>query len=407
MASTMTAATTRLRRSAREPRIPLIPGTLPPRGLPDSWFARCALGNVAPGCHGGVVTTASEVGLLRLAAQLLAGPRAATPVEAVRRLTAVQGQDYPGALTSVALRTAARSRADVLAALDRGEIVRSWPMRGTLHLTAAEDLPWLLDLLGERALAGVAKRRAALGLTDADVARADEAVVAALSGGHRLSRTALLAAIEAAGVPVTGQRGYHLLWHAAQTGRSCLGPTADGEQQFVLLSEWVPEPRRLEREEALGELAGRFFAGHGPATVHDLARWSGLPVRDARAGVAGARAQLESTTVDGAEHLLDPATPERLAACREEARGTLLLPGFDEFVLGYGDRSAVLEPEFATRIVPGNNGMFLSTVVVDGRIVGTWRYEGRGARRAAVGTAFRPEDDGVVAAVPQLAAALP
>lgn len=354
-----------------------------------------------------MTTTPSEVGLLRLVAQRLAGARADSPVEAVRRLLAVQGQDLPGALTSVALRTTGRSRADVVAALDRGEIVRSWPMRGTLHLTAAEDLPWMLDLLAERALAGAAKRRAALGLTDADVGRANEAVVAALSGGRRLSRAELLAAIEAGGVEITGQRGYHLLWYAAQTGHSCLGPTADGDQLFVLLDEWAPRSRRLERDEALGELAARFFAGHGPATVHDLARWSGLTVRDARAGLAAARGQLESTSVEGTEHFLDPATPELLAACRDGARGTFLLPGFDEFTLGYGDRSAVLDPEFAARIVPGSNGMFLSTVVTGGRIVGTWRFEGRGAKRAAVGTAFRPEDAGLVADVPELAAALP
>ena len=351
--------------------------------------------------------TEHEIGLLRLVAQGLAGPRAEGAADAVRRLTAAQGQDYPGAVTSVALRTSGRSRAGVLAALDRGELVRSWPMRGTLHLTAAEDLPWLLDLLGERALAGLAKRRAHLELTDADVARACDAVVAALSGGRRLTRAELLAAIEAAGVPVTGQRGYHLLWFAAQTGSTCLGPTADGDQLFVLLDEWVPSPRRLDRDEALAELATRFVTGHGPATVQDLARWSGLTVRDARAGLASVRDRLASMTVDGTEYLLDPATPELLAACREEARGTFLLPGFDEFVLGYGDRSAVLDPAFATRIVPGGNGMFLSTVVVDGRVVGTWRYEGRGARRVAVGTAFRPEDDGLVAAVPELAAALP
>ncbi len=353
------------------------------------------------------MTTGREAGLLRLAAQLLVGPGAAGPLEAVRRLTALQGQDHPGAVTSVALRTAARSRSEVLAAMDAGEIVRSWPMRGTLHLTAAEDLPWMLDLLGARALAGAAKRRATLGLTADDVGRAGEAVVAALSGGRRLTRAELLAAIEAAGVAVTGQRGYHLLWFTAQSGLSCLGPTVEGEQQFVLLSEWVPEPRRPERDEALGELAGRFFAGHGPATVHDLARWSGLPVRDARAGLAAARGLLESTTVEGIEHFLDPATPERLAACDGEARRALLLPGFDEFVLGYGDRSAVLDPEFATQIVPGNNGMFRPTVVADGRIVGTWRFEGRGARRTAVGTAFRPEDADLVAGVPELAAGLP
>lgn len=352
-------------------------------------------------------TTGSEVGLLRLVAQGLAGERAAAPLDAVRRLVAAQGQDQPGALTSVALRTAARSRAEVTGALDRGEVVRSWPMRGTLHLTAAEDLPWMLDLLGERALAGVAKRRAALGLGDDDVARACAAVAAALSGGRRLTRAELLAAIEAGGVAVTGQRGYHLLWFAAQTGHSCLGPTADGEQLFVSLAEWVPAPRRLDREEALAELAARFFAGHGPATVHDLARWSGLTVRDARAGLAAARPQLGSLTVEGTAHFLDPTVPDRLAACREEARGTFLLPGFDEFVLGYGDRSAVLDPAFATRIVPGGNGMFLPTVVVDGRVVGTWRFEGRGARRAAAGTAFRAEDGPLVADVPELAAALP
>ncbi|MBN1091890.1 AlkZ family DNA glycosylase [Blastococcus sp. TML/M2B] len=354
-----------------------------------------------------MTTTPSEIGLLRLVAQRLAGPRAEGPVGAVRRLLAAQGQDQPGALTSVALRTAERSRAAVVAALDRGEIVRSWPMRGTLHLTAAEDLHWMLELMGGRALAGAAKRRAGLGLGDDDAARACEAVVAALSGGMRLSRAELLAAIDAAGVAVTGQRGYHLLWYAAQCGHGVLGPTVDGEQQFVLLDEWVPEPRRLEREEALAELAGRFFAGHGPATVHDLARWSGLTVRDARAGLAAARADLEATTVDGTEYFLDPATPELLAAHREEALGTLLLPGFDEFVLGYRDRSAVLDAEFATRVVPGGNGMFLSTVVVGGRIVGTWRFEGRGAKRAAVGTAFRPADDELVAGVPELAAALP
>ncbi len=347
------------------------------------------------------------MGLLRLVAQQLAGARAGTPAEAVRRLVAVQGQDFPGAVTSVALRTAGRSRDDVLGALDRGEVVRSWPMRGTLHLTVAEDLPWMLDLLGARALAGVAGRRASLGLTDTDVSRACEAAVAALSGGRRLPRAELLAAIEAGGVPVTGQRGYHLLWFAAQTGSICLGPTVDGEQTFVLLAEWVPAPRRLDRSDALAELARRFFAGHGPATVQDLARWSGQTVRDARAGLATARPQLESLTFEGVEHFLDPAVPDLLSACRDEARGTFLLPGFDEFVLGYGDRGAVLDPEFTTRIVPGKNGMFLPTVIVDGRIVGTWRRQGTGRRRVAVGTAFRDADAHLVEEVAELAAALP
>jgi hypothetical protein len=354
------------------------------------------------------MTSLPEVALLRLAAQWLAGPRAATPAEVVRRLGAVQGQDFPGAITSIALRTADRRRKDVEVALDDGEIVRSWPMRGTLHVLPADDLHWMLELLGPRAMAGLAGRRERLGLTESDALRAREIVVPALEGGRRMRRADLLAAIEDGGVAVTGQRGYHLLWFLAQTGTLCLGPTdGAGEQLFVLLDEWVPAPRRLAGEEALGELARRFFLGHGPATVQDLARWAGIPLRDARAGLALARPALAALEVDGVEHLLDPTTPDRLAACRTEAGGLFLLPGFDEFVLGYGDRRAILDPEFAERIVPGNNGMFRSTVVHGGRIVGTWQWTGRGPKRAVTGTPFTSFPESVTTEVLDCAARLP
>jgi hypothetical protein len=354
------------------------------------------------------MTTTSEIGLLRLVAQGLAGPRPAGAAEAAGRLTAVQGQDFPGAVTSVALRTAERQRADVLAALDDGLIVRSWPMRGTLHLVAAGDLPWLLELLAGRVQTTFAGRRADLGLTDGDAERARDLITGALTGGGRLRRADLLAVMAAGGIATTGQRGYHLLAFLATTGTLCLGPTdGAGEQLFVLLDEWIPNARRLPRDEALCELALRYFTGHGPATVQDLARWAGLPLRDVRTGLAGARAELTAVDVDGVEHLMHPATPDLLAACRKEAAGLLLLPGFDEFVLGYGDRTAVLDPEFAEQIVPGGNGMFRATVVHGGRIVGTWRWTGRGATRTAAATPFTVFPDEVTAAFPLAAAALP
>jgi hypothetical protein len=354
-----------------------------------------------------LVTTSSELGLLRLSAQGVAGPRYPTAADAVRRLTAVQAQAYPGALTSVALRTGSRLRKEIETALDAGEVVRSWPMRGTLHLTAAEDLPWLLELLTPRILAGRGRRWAQLGLTESAAARAREAVEDALSGGGRLGRAQLLDAMAAAGVDTGGQRGYHLLGYLAQTGTLCLGPTAGGEQLFVLLGEWVPTPRRLDRDQALGELALRYFGGHGPATVADLARWAGLPVRDVRAGIAAVRDRLTALEVDGVEYLLDPATPDRLAACRAEAAGVFLLPGFDEFVLGYGDRSAVLAPQFADRIAPGGNGVFRPTVVHRGRVVGTWRFTGQGARRRLTAEPFTAFDRATDAAIAAAAADLP
>jgi hypothetical protein len=354
------------------------------------------------------MTSTHDVALLRLAAQWLAGPGAAGPAEAVRRLGAVQAQDLPGAVTSVALRTAARRRKDVEVALDDGEIVRTWPMRGTLHLLAADDVHWMLELLASRSLTALTARWAQLGLSEADAERAREIVIAALAGGGRLRRADLLAAIEDGGVATTGQRGYHLLGYLARTGTLCLGPTdGAGEQLFVLLDDWVPAPRRRTRDEALGELALRFFRGHGPATVHDLARWAGLPLRDTRAGLAVARPQLAALDVDGVEHLLDPEVPDRLMACREEAAGVVLLPGFDEFVLGYRDRSTILAPEFAERIVPGNNGMFRPTVVLDGRIVGTWQWTGRGANRSVTATPFTSFPDDVTAQILDRAAGLP
>jgi hypothetical protein len=351
------------------------------------------------------MTTSHEVALLRLVAQRVVGPRPQTPAEVVRRLGALQGQDLPGALLSVALRTAEGTRADVEAALDTGEVVRSWPMRGTLHLVAADDLPWLIGLLGPRVLAGAPARRAQLGITDAAIEQARLLAVEALTGGKRLRRKDLLGALADGGVEITGQRGYHLLWYLSQSATLCLGPMDDGEQCFVLMEEWLPAPRRMDAEEALAELAGRFFRGHGPATVKDLARWAGIRITEARTGLAAVRDGLARLEVDGVEYFLDPETSDLLAACREEARGTFLLPGFDEFVLGYGERGAFLDPAFADRIVPGGNGMFRPTVVHDGRIVGTWQWTGRGAKRTVTATPFTEFGTEVAEAVPRLAAA--
>ena len=327
------------------------------------------------------MTSTHEVALLRIVAQRLAGPRCATPTDAVRWLTAVQGQELPGALTSVALRSDGAGRADVEAALTAGEVVRSWPMRGTLHLVAAADLHWMLDLLGPRVLAVAAPRRAIVGLTLDDLDRAREIAVAALRGGGRMSRAELLAALAQGGALVDGQRGYHTLWFLSQTGTLVLGPMGDGDQQFTLLDEWVPAARRATPADPMAELALRFFRSHGPATVKDLVRWAGVLVRDVRPALAAVRDELTGIDVDGTEHLMDPATPELLDAHRDEARRVFLLPGFDELVLGYADRSCTVPAEHAGRIVPGNNGVFRPTVVSDGRVVGTWKATGKGARR--------------------------
>ncbi len=283
-------------------------------------------------------------------------------------MLALQAQDFTGVKWSVGLRTRGATERDVDAALDAGRLVRSWPLRGTLHLVAAEDLAWMLELTASRAIASAARRRAALGITEADIERARETAIESLSGGRALARRDLLGALQAGGVSTAGQRGYHLLWCLAQTGTLVLGGNDPRGQTFALLDEWVRERRRLERDEALGGLARRYFTSHGPATVADLVRWSGLTVRDVRRGLEVAGEALTSIEVEAVTYHLAPKT----VGASTPARGVLLLPGFDEYMLGYRDRSAALAPEHNDAIVPGGNGMFKATIVVDGEVVGTW-----------------------------------
>lgn len=355
------------------------------------------------------MTSPHEIALLRIVAQRLVASDDVATSAAVSHLLAVQAQDLPGALTSIALRTRGGTADDVRAAFDARVLARTWPMRGTLHVVGVEDLRWMLELMTARPLAAAARRRTQLGLSDDDVALAHRRVERALGGGPGMLRADVLRVWEEAGVPTSGGRGYHLLAHLAQTGVVCLGPMVEREQAFVLVEEWLPQTRHLGREEALARLALRYVRGHGPATEQDLARWAGLPLRDVRTGLAAVGDRLVSVESDGVRYHLDPAVPDLLAQHRTRARGTFLLPGFDELVLGYADRSATVPTEFADRIVPGGNGVFRPTVVHDGRAVGVWHAtRARAGRRGGVVAQpfeeFAPE---VVDAIPHLAAALP
>jgi hypothetical protein len=356
----------------------------------------------------------TNVGLLRLIAQRVAGPGFGDAAETVRWMTSMQAQDYAGAVLSVALRTASRDRGAVYEALDSGAIVRSWTMRGTLHFVAAEDLSWIVELTAERLIARGMKIRTDLGIDNSTIERAREVAVENLGGNRRLTRQELLAGWEEAGLADVKRRAYLLIWHLAQTGTICLGPTSRlgptssaGDQYFVLTNEWIAEPRRLERDEALGEWALRYFRSHGPATIKDFASWTKLTAADVKIGEATAKQSLHRIEIDGLQYYLDPQTVDLLDTHLRAARGVFLLPGFDEYLLGYQDRGAVLAPEFAPRIVPGSNGVFLPTVIADGMVVGTWKRAGTGANSSITANPFTAFSRAVTAAVPRLYRALP
>jgi hypothetical protein len=179
-----------------------------------------------------------------------------------------------------------------------------------------------------------------------------------------------------------------LMWHLAQTGTLCLGPTDGTEQRFVLFDEWVTTSRHLEHDEALGEWALRYFRSHGPATVKDFTWWTKLKAADVKIAIAIAATQLERIVVDDVTYYLDPQTLAVFDARERLARDVFLLPGFDEYLLGYQARGAVLPAEFAARVVPGSNGIFLPTVISDGEVVGTWKRAGTGTKRTLAATPF-------------------
>lgn len=307
----------------------------------------------------------------RLAAQHLLGntpapPAAANPDQVVAWLGAVQAQEYPAGLWALGLRVPGTTEAHIESAIANRAIIRTWPMRGTLHFVAAADVHWMLRLLTPRVIARSAGRYRQLELDDKVFTRCRTCIVDALQGGKRLTRPEMYQLLERAGVATTGSRGLHILGHLAQQGLICFGPREGKQHTFVLLEEWVPRAGVLEGEEALAELALRYFTGHGPATLADFVWWSGLTTTEAKAGLRSVESHLVRETIDGQTYWFSPAVNPTATT----SLTTHLLPVYDEYTVAYRDRSAVLDPLYARQ---AGNGIFSPCVLVDGQVAGTWR----------------------------------
>jgi hypothetical protein len=297
----------------------------------------------------------------RLVHHRIATAACATAAEAVAHLGAMQGQDYAGVKWSIGARMANATDREVEAAFDRGEVLRTWPMRGTLHVVAPADIRWILDLLRPRILGKNQGRYRELELDDAVMGQATALVARALEG-RAMTRDELASALREGGIDPTGQRMAYMLQRAGIEKVICFGPRRGKEFTYVLLDEFSPSSEKpWDREEALRELTLRYFRSRGPAAPADFAMWAGLPLSDAKAGLRSAGDLL-------VEREGDWGPPSASGAS-----GVFAIPGFDEFFIGYQNRDAILDPSLATRVVPGGNGVFHPIIVVDGQVVGTWR----------------------------------
>ncbi|MEA2551513.1 MAG: hypothetical protein QOE25_1282 [Actinomycetota bacterium] len=299
----------------------------------------------------------------RLASQLLSGRRPNDPVAVAERLLAVQAQDLRGARLAIRARTRGLTVTDVDRALteDRSLLI-TWLNRGTLHLVRTQDYGWLHALTTPQLVTGNARRLRQEGVSPRDAERGVAVIERGLTNDGPLTRRELRERIAEAGVPTNGQALIHLLLLASLRGIAVRGPMLGKEQAYVLVRDWIGAPAPVERPVALAELARRFLAGHGPADDRDLARWAGMPLRDARAGIAAIAKELQEWP-DGL-----------LTVGRRSARPAMpppcLLGPYDPLLLGWVSREPIVGSH---RRIVTDNGLFRPFALVGGRAVAIWR----------------------------------
>jgi hypothetical protein len=299
----------------------------------------------------------------RLTAQALAGGPLRSAEAVAERLLAVQGQDPRGARLAVRARTEGVSAGDVDRSLsEERSLLISWLNRGTLHLVRSEDYPWLHALTTPPLLTSNSRRLRQEGVSEDAAEKGVGVVEKALVAEGPLTRPQLRERLDAAGVPTAGQALVHLLFLATLRGIAVRGPMVGKEHAFVLVRDWLGEQRPIDREQALAELARRYLVGHAPADDRDLARWAGLPLRDARAGLAAISKQLVERE-DGLVELKKTPPPAPVPPPR-------LLGPFDPVLLGWTSREEIVGPH---QMLVTDNGLFRPFAMVEGRAVATWR----------------------------------
>src|SRR5437660_2921123 len=292
-----------------------------------------------------------------------------TPQALVEWLGAVQAQDYAAAKWALGLRLQGVKDDDIEQAFTDGAILRTHVMRPTWHFVSPADIRWLLALTAPRVQAASAYYSRKLELDDA-VFRYTHAVLAnALQGGKQLTRDELAAALQQAGIVTEGeQRVTYIIMRAELDGIICSGARRGKQFTYALLAERAPHARMFARDEALAELTMRYFRSHGPAVIQDFVWWSGLTAADAKAGLAMVTSRLQQETINGQTYWFSPSTPP----VQDPSQTAYLLPNYDEYTVGYTDRSAIFDALHTNKLDP-RGGLLTNTMVLDGQVIGTWK----------------------------------
>lgn len=313
----------------------------------------------------------------------LAGRTYPSAVGAVEGMLGVQAENFEHTLWALATRFPGVTSDELRRLVDDGEILRTHVLRPTWHFVRPSDIRWLVEVTAPRVRRSQAQLARTLGMTHADLDAAGEVMATALHRGVHLRREEIAERLTAAGIDASGQRLGLALMHAEASALICSGRTRDRDQTYALLAERAPEARRLSREDALAELALRYFAGHGPATERDLSYWASLTLTDVRTGLRAVAGQLESFDHDGRTYWFsEPPPPDGEVVPRAH-----LLLSLDEYHNGYQDSRYVLD---ADGIVPRGRRPNVGIALVDGQMVGGMRRTIAGDAVTFTVDAFRP-----------------
>lgn len=304
----------------------------------------------------------------RLYSQLLTHKPFTEPHEIISHFGAIQAQDYHGAKWSIGLRLPGATDDVIENALINKRIVRTWLMRGTLFFVKSDDLRWIQQLIAPKIITSLKRRHTELELDAHTLSRTSHIITEALAKSPLLSRKELMSIIQENGISTEGSRSYHILLYASLNGLICQTNSVKSMPNYALTDRIEAHRSLLTREEAVAELTRRYFISRGPATIADFSWWSGLTVKEIKGGLDANNHLLTNETIDGQLYwFMD--NPNSIPT----EPNSHLLPGFDEFLLGYKDRTASLQTEFNSLWCPGNNGMFMPFVVKDGEVIGIWK----------------------------------
>ncbi len=318
--------------------------------------------------------------LHRLVNQQLAAPSCKTPQALVAHQGAVQAQDYAGAKWAIGLRLPQLTDADVEQAFQQGDLIRTHILRPTWHFVSPADLRWMLQISAPRVQTVNGSMYRKVGLDSAYFKRSNDALAKALEGGRQRTRQDLATELLEGGLNAAEFKLSYLMMQAELDGVICSGARQGKQFTYALLDERVPAAPPWSQEEALAELIRRYFQSRGPATLVDFVTWSGMTLTQAKAGMASVQSEFNQVKTEGKDYWF-PSTPP---AATDLSEANFLLPNYDEYFIGFKDRSAILDPEYT---VDEGRGMLSHVIILRGKVAGSWQ---RSITKAKVNFHLKP-----------------